>query len=333
MRDFKPEMSIRILCTVLSLLLLPVANVRAQTLTDVSIALPSTSVVGGSIRLADVMGMFEKHGLKPKFTVMDGGAVTLSALVSGSVDAAMLGGTENAVARSRGQDVVILANTYGGFGATLVLDRAVADASGVAPDAPLQQRLKALSGLTLAAPSPTSDYTFAFKSAAAGQGAAPNFVFMSQSAMPAALQSGAVQGYVASAPNWGAQVLSGTAVVWISGPKRELPPEFSPRSSISLQMMRATADGKPEITGSLIAVVDEMIAAMTNRPDDVIAALGKLYPALSAEELKLLFGSESGPWAANRLTVEDVQADLEFALRTGVLSSLEGIDARQMLHP
>lgn len=308
------------------------SQASAQSLTDVSIALPSTSVVGGSIRLANEMGLFEKHGLKPNFTVMDGGAVTLSALISGSVDAAMLGGTENAAARAKGQRIVILANTYGGFGATLVLASEAAKASGVSPDAPLDQRLKALSGLTLATPSPTSDYTFAFKAAAEELGAAPSFVFMSQSAMPAALENGAVQGFVASSPNWGKQVLNGAAVVWISGPKGELPPKFSPRSSVSLQMMETTAKEKPELAARLIAVVDDMTSAMTSRPDDVIAALRTLYPRLTDEELKLLFSSESGPWAAKKLTEEDVQADLDFALRTGVITSLDGIVAEEMLY-
>lgn len=298
---------------------------------EITIGLPSVSVVGGSIRIADQMGLFEKNGLKSDFPKLDSGAVAMAALVSGSLDAAVLGTSELAVANSKGQNLVIVANTYGGYGATLVLAKGVAEATKVAPDAPLQDRLKALDGLTLAAPSPTSDYTFGFKASAENVGAKPEFTFMAQTAMAAALGSGAIDGFISSSPNWGAQVLNGTAVVWISGPKGELEADFTPVTSAQLQMPRETIEKDPALAQALAQVVADFVAAIRNDPASVKAALVALYPNLSSEEIDLLFDANAGPWSAPELTEADLMHDFEFAKRTGILSDISMLKPADML--
>ena len=305
----------------------------AQPLEKVTIGLASTSVVGGSIRIADQMGLFRKHGFAPEFTVMDSASVALSALISGSVKASVLGMTELAVAQSRGQNVVAIANTYGGFGATLLLSKEVADKSKISPNAPLSDRLKVLDGLVIASPSPTSDYTFAYNASAKAVGANVKFAYMAQTAMPAALASGAIQGYIASSPNWGAQVLSGAVVVWGSGPKGELPREFTPLSSASLQMMRDVATQNPDFTKRLADVVADFVKALDENPTDVKAALAKLYPQLSAQEIDVLLASEARPWKAKKLTPADVAQDLEFVKRTVSLPGIEKIDPAALIYP
>ena len=70
---------------------------------------------------------------------------------------------------------------------------------------------------------------------------------MAQPAMPAALESGAVQGFFTSAPFWAKPVLRGLGVVWISGPKGEIPSEFAPVSSADLQVMRDYATANPAL--------------------------------------------------------------------------------------
>ena len=49
--------------------------------------------------------------------------------------------------------------------------------------------------------------------------------------MTAALESGAIQGFIAGAPFWAAPIVKGSGVLWISGPKGELPAEHVPVSS------------------------------------------------------------------------------------------------------
>ena len=59
-------------------------------------------------------------------------------------------------ARARGQNVVIVGNFYRGLSASVVLSKTVADKLNVTANAPVQQRLRALDGLTIASPSATS---------------------------------------------------------------------------------------------------------------------------------------------------------------------------------
>ena len=121
----------------------------------------------------------------------------------------MAGPAELIIANGRGQKVIMVANAYSGLGGTLVLAKTAADKAGVASDAPVAARFKALDALVIAAPSPTATYKISFDGAAKAAGAAIRFTYMAMTAMPAALESGAIQGYIASAPVWGIPVLKG----------------------------------------------------------------------------------------------------------------------------
>jgi ABC-type nitrate/sulfonate/bicarbonate transport system substrate-binding protein len=306
----------------------------AQQLQEIQFGLPSTSLAGSFMRLAEPLGIFKKHGFVPRFIVMDSGNTATSALISGSVTAIQGGTSEALFAKIRGQNIVILANNYAGYGATLVLSKARADKLGVSPTASVSERLKALDGLLIASPSATSDYTFGYKGAAKAQGADIRFTYMAQTAMPAALESGAVDGYIASAPNWVPPVLKGSAVVWISGPKREVPYEFTPASSVNLQMKRETAMAEPELAERLRAVATDLVEAISERPAEVRTAINTYFPNLSPAALDIIYDSEAGAWKAPPMTIKDVEHDAAFLKSTGAhLDGLDRIDLKTLLYP
>ena len=87
-------------------------------------------------------------------------------------------------------------------------------------------------------PSATSSFTASYKGSADKIGAKPAFVYMTQPAMVAALETGAIKGYIASAPFWGPSVARGSEVDWISAPRGELPQENVPRGSTVCLTMR-----------------------------------------------------------------------------------------------
>lgn len=305
---------------------------EAQQPREITIGLGSGSLVAATARIANEIGLFAKNGLQPRFIVMESANAATTALISKSTPAVVSGPAELVIAQARGQKVVAIANAYGGLGATLVLAKSVADKLGVSPDAPVPQRFKALDGLVLAAASPTATYKIAFDGAAKAAGATVRFTYMAQGAMPAALESGAVQGYVASAPVWGVPVLKGLGVVWISGPKGELPREFSPVSTANMQVMRDYAEANPEIVRSLAAVYSDFAKAVDERPADVKAAITKLYPDLTPQTLELLYGTESRAWKAGPLTAEDIKQDIAFVKVGGAqLPDIDKIDPASML--
>lgn len=291
---------------------------------EVSISLASTSFATAAPRIADELGLFEKHGLDPNFIVMDSANVAATAMISGSVEAAVAGPGEVFAAQTRGQKAVAIASAYRGFSGTLILDAAVAEGLGVAADAPPMERLAALDGLTLATPSPTAAYTAAVKSAAESAGANVTFAYMGQPAMLAALESGAVQGFVGGAPLWAAAVTKGSGTLWISGPKGELPAESTSAIIGTLQMMQDVADANPDLVDGMRAVLDDLGQAIEERPDEVRAAVGRLYPDIDPETLDVLFEAESAAWRDPALMPVDMERDIAFIKVSG--AAIEGLD-------
>jgi ABC-type nitrate/sulfonate/bicarbonate transport system substrate-binding protein len=306
----------------------------AQPLQDVSIGLSSASFGTAAARIAEQLGLYEKHGLKPKFIVMDSASAATTALISRSIQAALSGPGDLIAAQARGQKVVVIANTYGAFAATVVLSKSAIDKLGVSATAPVTERLKALDGLLIGSTSPTSASTFALKGSAEAAGAKVRFTYIGQPAMPAALESGAIQGYIASAPFWAPPVTKGSGLVWISGPKGEFPPETIPAGSGHLQAMRDVAEANPEFMKSLSAVFTDLGKAIAERPAEVKAAVSKLFPDLDEATLDLLFASESPAWAAKPLTVKDMAHEIAFVKASGVpLSQIDSIDPASLLFP
>ena len=123
-----------------------------------------------------------------------------------------------------------IAPTYVGLGVNLVLSKDVATKIGLARNAPLDQRLKALDGIVIGTTSPSSVSTISLKAAAVSVGANIRFPNMSYDAMAPALANGSIQGFIAAAPFWAQVIVAGKAVEWINV-KVELPPQFVPMMS------------------------------------------------------------------------------------------------------
>jgi ABC-type nitrate/sulfonate/bicarbonate transport system substrate-binding protein len=296
----------------------------AQTPTEVSIGLASRSFVSSGPRIADEMGLFARHGIKPKFSVIDGANGTLTALISKSIDVAMSGTPDAIAAQSRGQKVVVIANTCAGLSGTLVLSKAVVDRLPAAPSSPPSERLRALDGLTIASTSPTSSFTVSYNGAAKAAGANVRFTYMALPAMVAALASGAIQGYIGTAPFWVQSMQKDGAVIWLSGPKGELPAEFTPASCANLQVTREYADAHPDTVRAIAAAEADYADAVEHDPAGLRAAISRLYPDLDAKTVELMLSVEAGAWKTRKLTEADMAHEIAYVKMGG--ANLPGID-------
>ena len=242
-------------------------------------------------------GIFAKHGLQPKIVVMDSGNAAMTALIAGSAQFSASGPGEVLAARSRGQNVVIVGNFYRGLSASVVLSKAVADKLNVAANAPIKERLRALDGLTIAAPSATSAYLHPVKAAAEEVGAKVKFVYMAQPAMVAALQSGAIQGMIAASPYAGVPVAKGSGVAWISGPKGEFPASVQPSSSACLQTSEQFATANPQVIAKMRAVLSDLAQYIKDKPDEAKRNLAAAYPQVDSAAIDQAFAQDAGNWA------------------------------------
>jgi ABC-type nitrate/sulfonate/bicarbonate transport system substrate-binding protein len=289
----------------------------AQQPHEISYGLPSKSLVAAGPRIADELGLFEKHDLKPKFSYIDSTSGTATALLSKSVEFAETGVTEVITAHARGQKLVILASHYNGAPGSLVLSKAVVDTLNVSPNAPISERLKALDGLSIASTSPVSNMTIAYKGAANTVGAKPQFSYMAVAAMGAALQSGAVHGMIVTAPFWAFPVVQGSGVLWLSPSKGGLSIEYMPSSGAITATTREFADANPNLVKKVSAVFDDLSTAVAERPADVKAAIATLFPELEASTLDLVFAMEADAFQAKQLTEKDIVHDIELLRRSG----------------
>lgn len=307
---------------------------RAQgALRDLSIPISSKSFATAPLRAAVELGCFERNGLKVDTPVMDTGSNLMTALISGSVDVILGGPGEVVAAQGRGQEIVLLTNVYWGLSATFVLSKDAAAKSGLTPTSPLADRLKALDGLAIGAPSATSAYTVAYRGATDAVGAKPNWIYMAQPAMVAALETGALQGYIAGAPFWGVSVSRDLGVVWIDGPAGELPPENIPASVTGFNTTRAFADANPDLMKQILDSYKDFSNILENEPEKVRAALGTLYPDVEPATMDILFKAEGSAWKFRDVTVEDLAHEIAFVKASGSqIPDIDKIDPAKMLY-
>ena len=297
----------------------------------VNIAVSSTSLALGGVRIAENAGLFAKHGLQPKIITMDSGNAAMAALLSGSVQFAAAGPPEALAARARGQDVVIAANLYRGLAGSVVMSKATATKLSVRGDASVKDRLRALDGLTVAVPSATSALLGPLKAAAAATGARVKYTYMAQPAMVAALESNAIDAMMASSPFSGAPLLKGTGVLWINGPGGDLPVDVSPASSSCILTTPAAATANADIIRKFRAVLDDVAALIKQKPDEAKRALAKAYPQLDAAALDLAFAQQADNWTHPVFTEADVKQEIQLLRSSSPIVGLESIAPQSML--
>jgi ABC-type nitrate/sulfonate/bicarbonate transport system substrate-binding protein len=311
----------------------PLARRARAAGTPVRLAVSSNSLAYGGVRIAEKAGLFERNGLSPTITVMDSGSAALTAVLSGSLEFCSASLGEVLAARVHGQKILVVANVYRGLSGSLVLAKAVVDKLGVGASAPIEARLKAVGGLAVATPSATSSYTFPFRIAGQAAGAQPRFVYMAQPAMVAALKTGAVQGIIAGAPFSTQAVASGAGVMWINGPKGELPADALPTSSAAIETSEAYAAAHPEVVTRLRASFDALSRFIKERPGEAERALASAYPQLGADTIAAVFREDGPNWAQPVMSVDDIRHEIALQQKAGVIRGVEGVDPASVLAP
>ena len=306
----------------------------AQQKKELTIGLSSNSFATGQLRIADEMGFFAKRGLSVRFVVTDGSSAALAALLAGSFNLANVGTSELVLAAAKQMKVVSVATILGGFAVSLVLSKPVADKTGVSPNAPIKDKLKALDNLVIASATATAISSVVVKAAAEAAGANIRLTYMAQPGMQAALETGAIDGYMGAAPFWAMPIVKGTGVLWISGPKNEFPEEIAPGINAVLLTMKDYAVANPDIVKNVTEALAEVSKAIQERPAEVKAVVAKVFPALNAALLDELFSVESAAWVTKQATPAEIAREVSIMKRLGLtVPGIENIDPAAVLFP
>lgn len=197
---------------------------------DITLALPTVSLVFSTAYVAEEKGYWKAQGLNVKVTAIAGAGAT-NALLSGSADFASTGPGPMFRAVAKGQKLTAIANTSDKFLLEIVLRADIAAALNVPPNATLAERAKALKGLSLGVDS-VNGFPHGYLRYIAGKfGLNPEKDFVVSPVQPpsllAAMQAQRIQGFVFSQP-WTLQAMKTTgAVRWISNPAGDMP-ELNP---------------------------------------------------------------------------------------------------------
>lgn len=308
----------------------------AQEPVKVRIGLASASLGAAAPRIAQRLGLFEKHGLDAKITILDDSSIATQALISGSVDFSGTAPSDAIIAQTRGQAVVAVTTLYGGYSPAIVLSKKVADGTGVAPTAPVRDRLKALDGILMGSTSAISNFTLGVKCALESAGATVRFTYMSQPAMVTALEAGVVQAFIASAPFYAIPAEKGSGVIWVSGPDGEFPAGCATTYAATLNTTRGYAQANPEAIKRIRAVFADFADAVRKRPDDVKTAISQLFPDMSPAILAIVMKSQSetSGYGAAPPNAEGIAREINFVKMSGAsLPGLDKIDPASLLVP
>ena len=315
-----------------ALAVLPAACGRAQSgAGQITVALSSRALVYGGLFIAQQAGFFAKRGLNLKLIAMESGNAAITALISGSAQFSGSGPAEVIAARARGQDVAIVLNLYRGPSASVVLDKDFIMARGLDPSMSRAERMRALDGVVLAMPSPTSSFLRPVQLAAAQVGAKPKFVYMAQTVMPAALARHAVQGIVAGAPYSEIALESGAGVEWISGPQAEYPPEVQPISTVCLQTTLRYAQAYPHVIAGVRGAMAELPAYLAQQPERAHHDLALAYPQVTQAAIDRSFASDAPHWVQPDLSDDDIRKEVALYAQTAKTPLPAGFDPPSLI--
>lgn len=305
----------------------------ADDVLEAKLALPSTSFAIGAFRIAQQAGLFDKRGVKISTVLMDSGSAAVSAMISGSMDIAIAGTGELFTARTHGIDLAMVVNDYYNYSCWVVLRKDVAARLKVSPDAPVQERLKALDGLTIAGPSPTSVLLVPVRLAATAAGANIRFTYMGQPQMVAAIESGAIEGMVAPFPFSARPVLKGTGVLWIDGVRGDIPAEWAPVSASCMLTTWGFYDSHKETVRRIQLAMQDVADLIKQQPQVARAALLRGYSDLPEEEVGLAYDKQAQAWTHPFLDEKDMQQELKLVRLSVNAPGLDKIDLARTLLP
>jgi ABC-type nitrate/sulfonate/bicarbonate transport system substrate-binding protein len=286
----------------------------AQQLTQVNFVIPSKTANQAVSYIADGAGIFKKNGLDVRTTVAGSGALAVAALVSGSADFVITGGSNIFDAQEKGQHLQLLAKALSGLASQLVLTPDAVQRTGVSPDAPVADRVKALDGLTIASASAASSWTAQGTNAAATQGATIKWTYIQTASMAAAMKQNQIDGMVAAPPYTTDTIYGKSGVLWLSGPDKTFPGGYDTEDygDPLLASTKSFLDKHPDVVKAMVkSILDtgDFIKANPDQAGKILKAAA--YPDMADAEFKEVWQATLPLLNQPRLTLESVKKTLE----------------------
>jgi ABC-type nitrate/sulfonate/bicarbonate transport system substrate-binding protein len=264
------------------------AAAQTAKVEDGVMAVPVVGLAFSLGYLADDLNLWEKHGVRIK-TVQISGIGAMNAVISGSADFTQSSGSAVTRAAARGQKLIGIVGTINRPSVQIILRKDVA--AGFDPKAPVEQRVKALRGRTIAVDAVNSVIHAYVRYLAKRSGFDPEEIRIAVLQPPnmlAALQTKQIDGF-AMAPPWVQKpLLDGEAVMVASGPDGD-PAELAPFANTLVATKPDTCAKRKALCEGVGATFREAVSVMLDRPSEALGLLKKRFPQFDDRQVAVAF--------------------------------------------
>ncbi|MGH3757542.1 ABC transporter substrate-binding protein [Actinophytocola sp.] len=250
------------------------------------------------IYIAINMGYFEEEGVDFNRVPNAGtSAQTAQAVVTGQGQVAATGstGVYGVVAQER--DVTSIATIVKKSLLELTLGKAAVDrlrAKGITPESPVEDRVRALRGLTIGAQPEGSFARVQLEATLREFGLAASDVRLvaisEPNALVPAMREGQIDGFAFSLPTTRVPVVDGEGSLWVSYPRGDVP-SVSDTYYIDLLTSRLALDANREPLLRFLRAVWRAYDLLENDPEAAKAAVRKSFPDLGDELFDVSYGA------------------------------------------
>jgi len=268
---------------------LAMTPLHAQTKVEEGVmAVPVVALAFSLGYLADDLNLWEKHGVRIK-TVQISGIGAMNSVISGSTDFTQSSGSAVTRAAAHGQRLLGIVGTINKPSVQVVLRKDLAQ--GFDPAAPLEKRVAALRGRTIAVDAINSVIHAYVRYLAKRAGFDPEEIRIAVLQPPnmlAALQTRQIDGF-AMAPPWVQKpLLDGEAVMVASGPDGD-PADLAPFANTLVATKPDTCAKRKALCEGVGRTFREAVDVMFDRKDEALALIKKRFPALDDRQLAVAF--------------------------------------------
>jgi NitT/TauT family transport system substrate-binding protein len=139
-----------------ALILLFPAQTPAQTARKVKLTIPVIALSMTPVYLAQARGFFAEEGLEVEVTPTSGGGPDIRALIAGEVDFSFTTGDNVILAYQEGKPLLMVMSGLNKLFINWAMHKEAAKAKGITETSALQEKLKALKGLTVGVTNPAA---------------------------------------------------------------------------------------------------------------------------------------------------------------------------------
>ena len=289
---------------------------------EIVMALPSPTLTFSAAFIAQDAGYYAKEGLKVSDRNLTGVAST-NAVIAGSADFTVSTGATFARAVANGQKLYAIAVLVDKPLVELVMRKDVADAAGITEKTPLNDRLKALKGKTVAVQGIGSIIHAMERLTARRVGLDPDkdvtVAPMEPPQMLPAMMAKQIDAFATSLPFTTEPVVKGQAIMLASGPAGDLP-EYNPFAYVLLQTRKEVCDKDHAKCEKVAHALTEATRLIVDHPDEALKILKPRFAQMDPQVLEAAWKVVASAHTKDtRVPLKSLENSQQFSVDAGLL--------------